>query len=467
MNRKLETDRLSLTPFVGSVSIEAAVPKSAANIVFGRILMHCKQKLPVAIFLALTSGGLMAMDGTGVQAGPFRVKPTIGLTIGHDSNVAQTADREISSFFTRLSPGIRLDSGNEQRSFSLSYEIERADYKDSDVDNYTDHLLNAGAKFSPTVRTRFGVGASLERGHDRRGENSRQGSVTALDANGRPLLSINSGVDIDQWRRSGVDGNFAYGAPGARGLLELGAGISNLEYRNNRDYARFGDRDSDYLRGRFGWRIASKTALFVEAQNGNVDYDENRRRLNGSNFSLDSNTRLYRVGVKIDPTAKLSGSAAVGRERREFDDDLTPSYSGTNWNVGVQFRPRSYSVFDLSSSRASAESVNFLGGFDATDYLISRDVTLAWTHGWSDRFQTGVDLGQARESYRSGAATTREDDVDFWGLSADYKMREWFTIGAGYKSYQRDADVSGNSALNDRLFDYDRDEISLTLEATL
>jgi polysaccharide biosynthesis protein VpsM len=427
--------------------------------------MRYKQMLSACISVALACSAAVAMDGTGVQAGPFRVKPSIGLTVGYDSNVAQTADREISSFFTRLSPGIRFDSGSEQRSFSLSYEIERADYKDSDVDNFTDHLLNAGAKFSPTVRTRFGVGANLERGHDRRGENSRQGLVTALDANGRPLTALDSGIEVDQWRRSGFDGSFAYGAPGARGLFELGVGVSDLEYRNNRIYSQFGDRGSDYIRGRFGWRIASKTAVFVEAENGNVDYDQARRRLNGAAYSLDSNVRLYRVGIKIDPTAKLSGSAAVGRERRSFDDNFTPKYSGTNWVVGMQFRPRSYSVFDLSSSRATEESVNFLGGFDATDFLISRDLTLAWTHGWSDRFKTGVDLGQVRQSFRANVGDIREDEVDFWGVSADYKMREWFSIGAGYKSYQRDSAV--DTPVNGRLFDFDRDEISLTLEATL
>jgi polysaccharide biosynthesis protein VpsM len=402
--------------------------------------MRCQKALSLSIVLVLFAGLAHAEDGTGVQAGPFRVKPTIGLTVGHDSNVAQTATNEISSFFTRVSPGVRVDSGNERRSFSLAYEIDSARYKDSSVDNYTDHLLNAGVKFSPSVRTRLGLGASYERGSDRRGTNSRQGLVTAVDSNGNPISVLSSGLDVDQWRRSGFDGTFAYGAPGARGLLELGAGVSSLEYRNNRSYAQFGDRDMDYIKGRFGWRIASKTAAFIEAQSGNVEYDQDRRRLSGLGYSLDSATKIYRVGVRMDATAKLSGSAAIGRERRSFDDNGISDYSGSNWIVGLQYRPRSYSVFDLSSSRASAEAVNFLGGFADTDFLVVRDVTLAWTHGWSDRFQTGVDIGQARESFQSLGGTIRDDDVGFWGVSADYKLRDWFSIGAGYKSYDRDAD---------------------------
>lgn len=414
-----------------------------------------KSILTFAIFGAFASLAA-AQDGTGVQAGPFRVKPTLGVTVGNDSNVAQSSFNEVSSFYTRVSPGIRFDSGNEARSFSLAYELDAARYSDSEQDDYNDQRLSAGVRFSPTVRTRFNVDAGLERGHDRRGTNSRQG--TQIDFQNR---------DADKWDRRSLDAGFDYGAPGARGALGVQAGISNLDYINNEDYSRFGDRDLSYVGARFGWLITTKTQAFVSARASTIDYDQNRIGASGRIYNLDSDERLYLVGLQFDATAKTSGRIGVGQMRKDFDDPTLRSYSGTAWDVGLQFRPRSYSVIDLSTRRGTQEAVNFLGGFTDTDFLINRSVTLAWTHGWSDRFNTGLDVGRENLSYQALDREIREDALNFWGISADYKLRDWFSIGAGYKSYRRSGDVQSATPATSGLFDYDRDEVSVSFEASL
>jgi polysaccharide biosynthesis protein VpsM len=411
-----------------------------------------------ALIAAVVCTASFAQDGTGVQAGPFRVKPTIGLTVGHDNNVGQTNTDETSSFFWLISPGVRIDSGNEVRSFSLSYEIDAAQYRDSRIDDYDDHRLNVGAKFSPSIRNTLNLGAFYERGHDRRGTNSRQGAATNLAVpNSREIR------EIDEWDRRGADVMYTYGATGARGQLGLGAGISNLEYRNNLDYARFGDRDMDYLLGRFGWRLAPKTTAFIEAQRSNIDYDLQRRSLVFGLYELDSSERTLMVGLEFDATAKTSGRAGVGRVKKNFDDPRLADYSGTTWDVGMQYRIKSYSVLDFTFARGTQEAVNFLTLLD-TDFSIERTAAIAWTHSWNDRLGTSIDLGKSRLDYISSNRAQREDDLDFWGVGADYRIRDWLSVGAGYKSYRRAAD--GTSVLG-QLFDYDRDEISLTLEASL
>ena len=396
-----------------------------------------------------------AQDGTGVQAGPFRVKPTLGVTVGSDSNVAQSSVNEVSSFYTRVSPGIRFDSGNEARSLSLAYELDAGRYSDSEQDDYNDQRLSAGVKVSPSVRTRLNLDAGLERGHDRRGTNSRQG--TQIDFQNR---------DADKWDRRSLDAGFDYGAPGARGALGLQTGIANLDYINNEDYSRFGDRDLKYVSARFGWRVAPKTQLFASARNSSIDYDQDRV-LGNRILRLDSDERLYLVGVQFDATAKTSGSIGVGQVRKDFDDPSIRSYSGTAWDVGLQFRPRSYSVIDLSTARATQEAVNFLGGFSDTEFLINRSFTLAWTHGWTDRFNTGLDVGRENLSYQAASREIRNDALNFWGISADYKLRDWFSIGAGYKSYRRNGDVQNAPLGVGNIFDYDRDEVNVSFEASL
>ena len=414
----------------------------------------------LALALSLAAAGYAhAQDGTGVQAGPFRVKPTIGLTFGTDSNVGQSNSAEVSSFFTLISPGIRFDAGNEARSFSLSYELESGRYKDSSNDDYTDHRLNAGLTLSPSVRTKIDLGASLERGHDRRGTNSLQG------------LQNNLTNDVDRWERRGLDLDFNYGAPGARGSLGLGAGISNINYVNNESYSFRSDRDLRYVDGRFGWRVAPKTQVYLSASNSEINYDALRTRSLLTNYFLDSTVRTYLLGLEFDATSKTSGHIGFGRTERDFDDRRLQGYSGVAWDVGLQFKLRSYSIIDFSASRGTQESVDFFGSFGGTstgtDYLVARDITLSWTHGWSDRFHTGVDVGRTTSEYLADDRSVRDDNTNFWGLSADYKLRDWLSLGAGYKSYRRAASVAGGTVATNDLYDFDRDEFSVSFEASL
>jgi polysaccharide biosynthesis protein VpsM len=416
--------------------------------------------LTLAVIMALTGGATRAFAdaGTGIQAGPFRVKPTIGLSLVNDSNVTLAEKNEISSFVTRISPGIRLDAGNEIRSFSLSYEIESGRYSSNAAkrDNYTDHNLAAGVRLSPSARSAIELGAEYVRGHDRRGENARQG-----------LLANYLNLDSDKWRSTGAHAAFTYGAPEARFNFGLLGGFSNLAYRNNRSYTIFGDRDENFLEGRVGYRLAPKTSLYVSARNNKIDFDRSRQFGTGT-ISIDSSERIYLVGVQFDATAKLSGHVGVGRSKKNFDDSRISDYSGTAWDAGLQFRPRTYSVIDLSTSRRTDEGIDFLSSPASNGnsaYLLARDITLAWTHGWSDRLHSTLDFGRERSAYVGyTGATPREDTFRFYGLSADYSLNAWLSFGAGYKNYARDSNLKAGAT---NPFDYKRNEFLLSFEGTL
>jgi polysaccharide biosynthesis protein VpsM len=405
--------------------------------------------LSLSILLALTASA-NAADGTGVQAGPFRVKPTIGLTFGNESNVGLSGVNEVSSFVTRVSPGIRLDAGNEQRSMTLSYEIDSARYSDSKIDNYTDHALSIGGVVSPSARARFEGEAHYQLGHDRRGENSRQGRFAELT------------IEPDEWAQKGGSVGFGYGAPGARAGFNVGVGVDDLSYRNNESFTRDADRSETHLEGEFLYRLGAKTRAFVGARQNDIDYDRERTRLS-RRLNLDSVERLYSLGMEFDASAKTSGRFAVQKIRKEFDDAGLEEFSGTGYEVGLKFSPRSYSSFDLSASRRTDEAINFIptSSFAAgdTQFILARDITLAWTHGWSDRLQTSVDVGQSSQDFQADDRSRRDDRVNFWGVSTGFQMRPWLNIGAGYRSADRSS--------SDKQFEYDNDEFLVSFEASL
>jgi polysaccharide biosynthesis protein VpsM len=405
--------------------------------------------LALSILSVLTVQAFAA-DGTGVQMGAFKFRPTIGLTFGTDSNVSRVQNNEVDSPVTIFSPAFRFDSGSEVRSLSLAYEADIGRYSDSKIDDYDDHLLSLSGRYAPTARWNFDGEGHYNRGHDPRGVNSRQGRLASL------------AIAPDEWTRRGVSGGVDFGAPGARGGVRLGLGTDDIAYRNNQSFARDADRSEDYIRGEFLYRLGAKTRAFLQARNNNIDYDRTRTRLNRV-LDLDSSERLYSLGLEFDATAKITGRAAVQRINKDFDDRSIKDFSGTGYEIGLQFRPRSYSVFDLSASRRTDEAVNFIpqSSFTAADtnFLLVNDLTLGWTHNWTERFQTGVDIGTQRDKFRVQNADVRSDRAQFFGVNVDYRLQPWLGIGAGYRSYDRD------SKSNE--FDFDRDEFLLSLEASL
>ncbi len=385
--------------------------------------------------LVLLASGLVtpllaaAAAGNGFKLGPLRVSPTAGLSYGHDSNVVLSSNNEIDSFVTRFSPGIRVESGSETNRLTATYQGEYGRYESSTTDNYSDHSLALQWLWSPLIRHAFSVDVGWARHHDERGTAGREGQLALL-----PL-------EPDEFDQRSLDARYRFGAPGARGRLELEIGTTDFSYRNNRDLTVFRDRTDDNIGGGFYWRVAPKTSALVRVDQVESNYDLS---------TLDSTERHYYIGVELDATARTTGTVLVGRAEKDFDDPGRQDFSGTSWRAGVSYKLRSYSVFDLSTSR-DADETNGFG-----DFILRRDLTLGWNHQWSPRLTSQIDVGVARDEHRPSPRTDRSS---FYGVSGQYRVTPWLSLGAGFRASDRDSDIS---ELN-----YDRKQLLLSLEASL
>jgi polysaccharide biosynthesis protein VpsM len=184
------------------------------------------------------------------------------------------------------------------------------------------------------------------------------------------------------------------------------------------------DRDDASFAGAFFWRLAPKTSALLRAEYGTFDYDV---------ATLDGTEKHLFVGIELDATARTSGRILFGRASKSFDDPSREDFSGTSWRASVTWKPRSYSIFDLSTGRDTDET-NGDG-----DYILREDLTLGWAHNWTERFRTTVDAGVAQEEHRP---SLRSDDVRYLGLSADYLFRPWLRFGASVKRYDRDSNIA-------------------------
>jgi hypothetical protein len=359
---------------------------------------------------------------------PVAVYPGIDLAIGHDDNLFSSDINKRSSTFALLSPWVRAEARPSPHRFDLFFKSDIGRYKDSSADNYEDYQLAANGQAVFSARTDLKAHAEYLYGHDPRGSTDRP-----------------SGGTPDEFVNAGAEATFGYGAPGARGRIEANGGFYSRQYQNNRTTTEASDRDTGILGGTFLWRVAPRSQLLVQGERRRIDYD-----LPAS--TLDSHeTRLY-VGARWDATARTSGTAKFGWLKKDFDADARQDVSTGSWEVGVRWSPLTYSVFDLTTSRQTAESTG------VGDTIVSSNYTAAWTHSWSSRVRSQLIAGWRNDDFR-GAGVTREDDTGTLGVRLHYQFRRWLRLGTEYTYTKRDS--------SDPTFDYKRNFVLFTVGATL
>ena len=75
-----------------------------------------------------------------------------------------------------------------------------------------------------------------------------------------------------------------------------------------------------------------------------------------------------------------------GYKQKKFDAANREDFSGVAWEVGMAYKPVSYSQFRLSTT-ADTRETNGLA-----DYIRSRTYTLNWEHSWVDRLSTNAEI---------------------------------------------------------------------------
>jgi hypothetical protein len=382
------------------------------------------------VFLALfvCTSGLLAQE-SGVQVGGATLFPSIGLGIGYDDNITLSPDEEISSWYYLISPAIRLQTGSRRNEFLFEYGIDHADYQDSELDNYTDQWLSGIWHYTPTIRDEFSLSGRYQWSHDRRGEGLREFFPGSLPR------------EVDEFELYSIDASYRHGADGARGKLELDAGLTGKQYQNNRELTRIGDYDQTRLSGAFYWRVANKTSLLVEAGVKDTDFD----------FSARDNDELFvGIGVAWEASARTEGRASYRYLDVDFDDDPQADYTGSGWEVSVRWMPKVYSVFEVTAIRETDVA------FGSSNLLVREEVDVSWRHEWRPRFASFVDAGFLTEDFDPGL---RDDDSFFYGIGASYSARHWLDVGVSYRHYDRDSSLP--------VFDYERNEFLLSFELSL
>ncbi len=371
----------------------------------------------------------------GFTGAGMQIIPTLGLSIGYDDNITRSSIYEQSSWFYIISPAIRVEIPSDHSVLAFTGAVDIYRYIDSETDNREPWFLRADWVWDISTRQDLNLFAQYGEGADQRGTGRRQGDIGLI-----PL-------PLDEWERIDYGGTWRYGAIGARGKLDLDAGGSKLTYTNYRNLPgdRPGttklDRDWWYTGATFYWRVAPKTSVLANVHYTDIDYKV---------ADNDSTETAWMLGVTWEASARTSGRISYGDQKKKFDNPEYGDYSGPTWLASIDWRPRTYSVFTLTTTRNTQEPDG------NAQYVVRQDISLAWVHNWATRFGTMVDVGYGEDDYRPNVRT---DNLFYWSVGAHYSFNQHFRLGASIQGYDRSSD--------EREFDYTRNLYLLTLEASL
>lgn len=364
----------------------------------------------------------------GIPVGPMVVYPAIEASMGHNDNLFSSNINKGSSTQTTISPSVRAEAKIGPHSFDAAFRLDKTSYSSSPADDNTIYSLLGNGNLVLSGRAGLKLRAEYRRGIDPRGSTDRAGSATP-----------------DEWVNQGVEGIFSYGAPGARGRIEIDAAAYSRRYQNNRATTVVSDRDTTQLGGTFLWRVAPKTEILALAQTRSVDY--------ALDTSTQSSTEMrYQVGAKWDATAKTSGIVKFGLLEKKFNNSGRTDFSGSSWDAAVRWSPLTYSVFDFSTSKSTNESTG------TGDFLLTQLYGVNWNHAWNSRFSTAA-LANWRKDEFLGTNGGRVDKTSTLGLSATYQWQRWLRFGGSYTMTDRTS--------NPNTFDFTRHLWMLTVGATL
>jgi len=378
---------------------------------------------------AATTSASSASGGSGsIPIGPLVAYPGIDFALGHDDNLFLSSSAPTASLYTIVSPNVRVEAKPGPHKFDFTLRVSEGRYDSSSADNYTDYSLLGNADMVFTARSGLKLSAEYRHGHDGRGTNDAAPTSTP-----------------NQYDNYGVSGVYRYGAYGARGRIEVDAGILAHRYTNNPTSTAPLNYDTSRLGGAFFWRVMPRTELFTHVGLQRFDYLE-------SGSGQSSNITNYSFGVKWDATAATSGSIGVGQQKTDFISGSNPSFSSSSWDAHVRWSPLSYSAVDFVTSKQVNQSTG------VGDAIVSKLYGATWSHAWSSRMRTQV-LASYRDDAFINSTPSRVDNTTSFGLRANYDYLRWLRFGAEYTYSIRDSTISTDG--------YKRNLLLFTVGATL
>ncbi|MBW2939723.1 outer membrane beta-barrel protein [Zhongshania aquimaris] len=363
------------------------------------------------------SSSAWAVENTGGMelSSWLRAYPAIAIEAVSDSNFYWTAENEESVQGAILYPELELRGLIQKTSFNLKVEGAVSDYDNGSLDDFADSEVDFSFDYEANSRNTLGFRLNNTQSHDAFGTRRT-----------RDLSDIDR--ELDEFTLDSGNFHYRFGAKEALVNLEYNFDVSSKNYDTNRELGtEFLDYDFDAHTVLLTYNNSPKSALAVRASVGNIEYPDTSPGL----AARDATETRVALGAIWRATAKTSGRVFIGYLGREPDSSAYEDFSALDWDVAVDWRPRTSSQFELRTSRQTEESYIL----DSSFLNIER-YSLLWRQSLGAKFIARYKLQYANITFEN---SEREDDVLSQSLSLDYLLTRRATLYSKYTYTDRDS----------------------------
>ncbi|WP_298445065.1 outer membrane beta-barrel protein [uncultured Ferrimonas sp.] len=377
-----------------------------------------KQLLPALLVVSVAPAGAAVLVDAYQPASvnlseSWKMTPQVDVGVGFDDNTAHSSANEVDSWFWRIAPELLFHAGNDTSRYEIDYRLVDGHYFSSDEDDYTDHALKLGLEHHFTRRHRIEAFYNYRREHEARGEGITETRGLAVDTVAK--LDVQDAAII-----------YGFGVPSARINLDFELGYYDKEYTNLRAISQFRDYDTTRARVTMYWRLGAKTKLIGEWNGYNTEF----ARDDADGLNRDSFDQQIFTGIRWEATSKTSGTIKLGYETRDFDSSGRTDFDGFAWKIGMDWKPRSYSVFSLESGSRTKDP-DTLGDFVEED-----SYRVMWNHKWRERLSTSASISYTDETF---TGFDREDELLQASVGITLAWKRWLASDFTYQIADQDS----------------------------
>jgi hypothetical protein len=385
-------------------------------------------------------------SNTGIQlSDDLLLHSGIGVEYGYDTNVFYTNTDAQGSALLRVMPYLELTNAtrNGPSARDITFDARaglqyRHYFSDAqDLQSYRDAWMpNAGLSLSVGGPSQFGFSVAdvFARIED------------PPYANGGVII----GVAIDRYNnQASLEGRWSPGGGRLTSLLRFTDMVDY--YKGQYDYA---NAVTNTLTLDIAWKWLPKTAIFLDVQQGDVDYLNNT-----INTATNQATKVASFPLRVTAglrgllTEKTSALLQLG-----YVNGFYSSGGSTNGFLGSTFAEAALTVRPTQLSRVVVGARHDFINAVIANFAYEETVYLSYVQQLAGRFALDLSGRYAHLSYEGNlvdplqAMQGRVDNFVQAGVTLDYFMRSWVYLGVGYSLLDNSSSVAVDSYVKQQVF---------------
>lgn len=377
-----------------------------------------------------------ANDPQSIRFDGFEFTPTLVVRESYDDNYRGLANKR-GSWVTGVNPTFLLGTANRNSEYELEYSFNSDTFHSDSKASNTDHHLSLRSVLELSSRHRVSWGLAYHRVEE-------TADTQLINGDGELITEEDQlNTENDKYSSAIARAAYRFGATTALNQLEFGTHYERRRYHNSGDLNATEDRDSLMFNSIWFHRLGARTRSLLEVRHTDHDYKLSRALRDSTNIALLG-------GATWDASAKTSGTIKVGAERKDFDSNQREDFTSPMWELGVTYKPRTYSAFKINSRRAFDE------GNDGASTINDWTTIGTWEHEWTSRVSTELLYRYSEREYKG---IERDDERTGYGAGVTWSPDRWVDVTLSYLRTENDSNVA--------IRDYDRNVYLLRFDLSL